>query len=322
MRQAGRVLPSYLKLREQHSFHELMRTPELAAQVTLLPVHELGVDAAILFSDILVVPEALGMHLDYTNHGPVFSKPLGANPANFDSLRADTSKLQHVYKAIEVIRKEKPANIPLIGFCGAPFTTFCYMVQGNSTSHSFPDAIQLIYRDKRKAYQLLEIITELSIEYAVTQVKHGIDVFQLFETHAGLLPYELYLELVLPFVNRITQAVRAAGCPTIFFPKDLGAGLKHVNHNTADYLSVGWQDSLTEVRRVIDPRVGLQGNFDPRIFSVARGEVLVQELDKYRQFGKDNYNWIFNAGHGLSPNSSHESVREAVEWIKTVDWYR
>ena len=247
MRQAGRVLPSYLELRKEYSFHELMRNPELAAKVTLLPVDDLGVDAAILFSDILVVPEALGMNLEFTDKGPIFDTPLKNNPENISKLKADTSKLSHIYEAIKVIQKQKPEDIALIGFCGSPFTTFCFMVQGNSVNHTFAEAIQLIYNDRENAKKLFEIITELSIEYALNQVKAGIDTFQLFETHAGLLPYELYLELVLPYVKRITQAVRAAGCPTIFFPKGLGAGMKHINFDIADYVSVDWQDSLSEL---------------------------------------------------------------------------
>ena len=299
-----------------------MRNPELAAKVTLLPVDDLGVDAAILFSDILVVPEALGMNLEFTDKGPIFDTPLKNNPENISKLKADTSKLSHIYEAIKVIQKQKPEDIALIGFCGSPFTTFCFMVQGNSVNHTFAEAIQLIYNDRENAKKLFEIITELSIEYALNQVKAGIDTFQLFETHAGLLPYELYLELVLPYVKRITQAVRAAGCPTIFFPKGLGAGMKHINFDIADYVSVDWQDSLSETRKIIDSRVGLQGNLDPRIFSVNTKETLIYELEKYKSFGKENFNWIFNIGHGLSPDNSFENVKSAVEWVRTTNWQR
>lgn len=322
MRQAGRVLPSYMKLREQYSFHELMRNPQLAADVTLLPVHDLGVDAAILFSDILVVPEALGMSLEFTDKGPIFDTPLKNNIGNISQLKADTSKLAHIYEAIKLIKVQKPEEVALIGFCGAPFTTFCYMVQGNSTNHTFAEAIQLIYNDRENAKKLFEIITELSIEYALNQVKAGIDTFQLFETHAGLLPYELYLELVLPYVKRITKAVREAGCPTIFFPKGLGAGMKHIDFDIADYVSVDWQDSLTESRKIIDPKVGLQGNLDPRVFSMTNKDALINELEKYKSFGKDNYNWIFNIGHGLSPDNSFENVKATIDWVKTTNWNR
>lgn len=322
MRQAGRVLPSYLALRKKYSFHELMRNPELAAQVTLLPVYDLGVDAAILFSDILVIPEALGMKVEFTDKGPVFDTPIKNNYAYISQLKADTNKLSHIYKAIDIIREQKPEETALIGFCGAPFTTFCYMVQGNSTNHSFSDAIQLIYNDREKSMQLLEIITQLSIEYALNQVKHGIETFQLFESHAGLLPSELYMELIMPFVRRITSAVRSAGCPTIFFPKGIGSGIRYMHMDTADFISIDWQESLAEARKLIDVKVGLQGNIDPRIFSVNSKETLLQELEKYKTFGKTNFNWIFNAGHGLSPDNKFENIKATVDWIKSTDWER
>ncbi|HLP03915.1 MAG TPA: uroporphyrinogen decarboxylase family protein, partial [Paludibacter sp.] len=145
MRQAGRVLPSYLKMREKYSFREMMQNPELAAEVTLLPVNDLGVDAAILFSDILVIPEALGMNLEFTEKGPAFDSPLlnAANPHT--ELEADETRLEHIYKALDIVQKEKPQDVGLIGFCGAPFTTFCYMVEGNSANHNFSNAITLFY---------------------------------------------------------------------------------------------------------------------------------------------------------------------------------
>ncbi len=322
MRQAGRVLPSYLKLRQQYSFQELLKDPLLTSKVTLLPVYELGVDAAILFSDILVVPEALGMKLDFTDKGPVFSNPLKNNSNAIKNLKADTNKLSHIYKAIELIKEQKPEDIALIGFCGAPFTTFCYMVQGNSANHTFSEAIQLVYSDRKLAKELFGMITELSVEYALNQVKSGIDTFQLFETHAGLLPYELYIDLVLPFVKTITRAVRQTGCPTIFFPKGLANGMKYLDYDVADFIGIDWQDSLADSRKIIDKRVGLQGNIDPRIFSVKNSDILFHELEKFKTFGKNNYNWIFNAGHGVSPDNLFENLKLTVDWVKSTNWNR
>ena len=155
MRQAGRVLPSYLKLREQYTFSELMASPALAAQVTLLPVHDLGVDAAILFSDILVIPVALGMNLEFTSSGPKFGNALKELSDPLSVLSPDASKLEYIYKAIDEVNRTKPINTPLIGFCGAPFTTLCYMVQGLSSNHTFPDAVALLYKNKALAHQLL-----------------------------------------------------------------------------------------------------------------------------------------------------------------------
>ncbi len=322
MRQAGRVLPSYLELRKTYSFRELMLVPELAAKVTLLPVNDLNVDAVILFSDILVIPEALGMNLHFTDTGPVFMETIKNAQFNISKLNTDPLKLSHIYDTIKLIVKSKPDDVALIGFCGGPLTVFCYMVQGNSVNHFFSDAIQLIYNDKTYSKKLLELITELSIEYATNQVKAGIDTFQLFESYAGLLPCELYIELIFPYVKKILQAVRHKGCPTIFFPKGLGSKIKYINYDITDYVSIDWQSSLTEAREVIDARVGLQGNFDQRIFSVKNQEVLIQELEKYKTFGSRNFNWIFNTGHGLTPDNSYENVKTAVKWIKTRNWNR
>ena len=322
MRQAGRVLPSYLKLREQYSFRELMLEPELAAEVTLLPVNDLGVDAAILFSDILVIPEALGMELKFTDKGPIFDSPLQDAVNQYSSLQADTSKLEHIYKALDVIRERKPADVGLIGFCGAPFTTFCYMVEGNSANHTFSKAIKLFYNNPEISAKILEIITDLSIHYAVEQTKHGIDVFQLFETHAGLIPSDLYMERIMPHVSRITNAVRANNVPAIFFPKGLGLGLAQVNFDVADFVGIDWQYSLPEARALVDKKVGVQGNLDPRILSIDDRTMLKKELEKFKAFGKDNYNWIFNTGHGFSPDNKVDNVKFVIDWVKSTDWGR
>lgn len=322
MRQAGRVLPSYLKLRKSYSFHELMRNPQLAANVTLLPVKDLGVDAGILFSDILIISEALGMMLEFTGKGPVFSSPIKNNIDNIGNLKPDMSKLSHVYSAIQLINEQKPNDIALIGFCGAPFTVFCYMVQGNSLNPDFPDAIRLIYNNRPKAMQLLEIITDLSIEHSLHQVKSGIQVFQLFESLGGLLPYEMYLDFILPYIKRITSAVRNIGCPTIFFPKGLGRGIKKLDYTIADYISIDWQNSLYDIRKEVDSKVGLQGNLDPRILSINNKKIIINELEKYKRFGKFHYDWIFNTGEGLSPDNLFENVKLVVEWIKTTNWQR
>jgi uroporphyrinogen decarboxylase len=322
MRQAGRILPRYLKLREQYSFHELMGEPELAAQVTLLPVDDLGVDAAILFSDILVIPEALGMKLNFSDKGPKFENPLYLSSNPVAELNSDEQKLEHIYQAIDIIKQEKSEETALIGFCGAPFTTFCYMVQGHSANHNFTEAIKLFYNDSKTSDAIFEKITELSIHYATTQAAHGIDAFQLFETHAGLIPSEVYNQRVLPFAKRICNAVREKGVPTIFFPKGLGNGMKAVTHEVADFVSIDWQFSLSEARELIDPRVGLQGNLDPRLFNVENRVILTSALEKLLPFGQANSNWIFNAGHGVSPENAFDNVKYTVDWIKSVDWGR
>lgn len=321
MRQAGRVLPSYMKMREKYSFRELMEDPVLAAEVTLLPIYDLGVDAAILFSDILVIPEAMGMKLQWTDHGPRFTNPLKDSSDPVSELVADPSRLDHIYAAIDEIIKTRPADIPLIGFCGAPFTTLCYMVQGLGSSHTFPAAIEFLYRNKKTTLKLIDAITELSIEYALTQVKHGISAFQLFETHAGLIPSDVYFEMIMPAVRKISNAVRETGTPVIFLPKGLGAGIQHVTFEDADFISIDWQTSLFEARKLVDPRVGIQGNLDPRLL-LADKNTIIETLEKYTPFAKEESKWIFNLGHGLIPEISFENTKLAVDWIKQNDWKR
>lgn len=321
MRQAGRVLPNYLKLREKHTFSELMHSPKLAAEVTLMPVYDLGVDAAILFSDILVIPAALGMNLNFTDSGPKFDVALKelADPSLI--LNPDASKLTYIYDAIDEIIRTKPADIPLIGFCGAPFTTLCYMVQGLSSNHTFPEAVSLLYRDRKMTHKLLSAITELSIEYAKNQVRHGVSAFQIFETHAGLIPSDLYQEMMMPYVRRIAFAAREEGCPVIFLPKGLGYGIKHIQPEDADFLSVDWQMPITEARTLVHKEIGLQGNLDPRLLFADQATIL-ETLEKYVDFGSKEQKWIFNLGHGFMPGIPFENAKLIVDWIKRTNWKR
>ncbi len=322
MRQAGRVLPSYKKLCETYTFRELMQSPELTAEVTLLPVNDLGVDAAILFSDILVVPEALGMKVNFTGKGPKFETPLSDSSNPSSVLKPDTSSLIHIYSALDLIKSKKPDDVALIGFCGSPFTTYCYMVEGNSTNHTFNKAIELLYNDRKKAETILEIITDVSIEYAVNQCRHGIDVFQIFDTHAGLIPSDLYIEMILPFIKKLTLQVRNQNIPVIFFPKGIGLAQSKITHEYTDFIGIDWQTSIFDARKDIERNIGLQGNLDPRILSTTNKKLLINELEKFRKFGQKELNWIFNTGHGLSPDNSFDNVKFVVEWIKDIDWRR
>ena len=322
MRQAGRVLPSYLKLRAQYSFEELMFSPKLAAEVTLMPVYDLGVDAAILFTDILVIPAALGMKLTFTDSGPRFETALKEISDPMSIIKPDASKLAYIYDVIdEVLKSRKSSDIPLIGFCGAPFTTLCYMVQGLSTNHTFPDAVALLYKNKATAHKLLSAITELSIEYALNQVKHGISAFQIFETHAGLIPSDLYFDMIMPYVRKISAAVRKAGCPVLFLPKGLGTGIMHLRPEDTDFLSIDWQTPIEEARHLVSPGIGIQGNLDPRLL-LADKDTILETLEKYVPFGTKHQDWIFNLGHGFIPGIPFENAKLVVDWIKQTNWNR
>jgi len=319
MRQAGRTLPSYLKIREEYSFAQMMETPELAAKITLLPVRDLGVDGSILFSDILVIPEALGMNLVWIEKGPKFTDPLHNYDKPSEKLIPDSDKLNHVYKAIDEYHNQNDVDAPLIGFCGAPLTTLCYMVQGLSSNQNFPEAVDLIYKNRKEAEAILEKITELSIIYAKNQIKHGIEAFQLFDTHAGLIPSDLYFELIMPYVDRISKAVREEGIPFIFLPKGIGSAISRFTPEHADFISVDWQTSLFDAHKLVHPDLGIQGNIDPRMI-FADKKVIEKELMRLSEFWKLRKKWIFNLGHGFLPKTPFENAKFMTDWLKNHDW--
>ncbi len=317
MRQAGRTLPRYQELRKDYSFAELMTTPELAAKVTLMPVEDLGVDAAILFSDILTVPMAMGMSIEWTDQGPKFPHPLARDQHPLRHLDPRPERLNYIYEVID--RVVEQSRVPLIGFCGAPLTTLCYMLQGISTKSTFPEAKRFFYERKEDTRRLIDMVTELSIEYVTNQTEHGIDAFQLFESHAGLIPTDLYLELFLPAVCRITDAVRSMGIPLIFFPKGLGSGLRYITPDVCDFVSIDWQTSLAEARQMVHPEVGLQGNFDPHLLFASQAEI-GRAIESHIPFFRDHPKWIINLGHGVLAGTPYENIRYFVNRIKETDW--
>lgn len=319
MRQAGRVLPNYLALKEKYSFWHMMQDRKLAAEVTLLPIYDLGTDAAILFSDILVIPYAMGMGLDFTDKGPVFENPISNMELPLLKFKQEPEKLEYIYEAIDEIIKTRPADIPLIGFCGAPMTVLTFMIQGLGSKSNFGDAIKFFFKEKKETQKLVEQITELSIHYAKKQIEHGVEVFQLFDTNSGLIPNDLYYELFLPSIKAISKAVRDEGIPFIFFPKGIGVGLEEVNYDICDFVSVDWQTPIEKARKMVDSKVGLQGNLDPRLV-FADKNTIETELKKYLDFGRDNQNWIFNFGHGFLPGSPFENAKFITDWVKGQDW--
>ncbi len=321
MRQAGRVLPSYLKIKEKYTFWQMMQNPAVAAEVTLLPVYDLGVDAAILFSDILVIPYALGMGLNFTNEGPVFEKPLAQSHSPLKALNPDPGKLNYIYDVVDEVIKRRPANIPLIGFCGAPLTVLLFMLQGLGRKGDFPDAIKFIYQNPQTTQKLVDAIMELSVVYAKEQIRHGVEVFQLFDTHAGLVPFDLYEKHFLPGIKKMASAVRDENVPFIFFPKGVGTGIARITPDYCDFLSVDWQTPLPTARRLVDPQIGLQGNIDPRLLFADRNE-MEKTLNRYIEFGSQNQNWIFNLGHGFIPGLPFENAKFLTQWVKSSDWKR
>ena len=286
MRQAGRILPSYLKLKQKFSFDEMMQNKELAAKVTLLPIDDLGVDAGILFSDILVIPKALGLELEFTAKGPKFHNALDESIITKD-LKFNPKKLDYIYNNIKEIKIQRPET-PLIGFCGGPLTTFLFMFRRDESNKDFNHVIKLLYKEKKKCIKIMEMLTEASIEYVNNQVESGIDCFQLFETYCGIIPEKMYTEIILPFSKRILNAAMDKNCKTIFFPKNYNNGLKNINNGICDITSIDWQIPLESARTLLDKNIGIQGNMDPRIFFSDK-----KEIEKYlvnlTSFGKKKF---------------------------------
>ena len=317
MRQAGRILPNYMKLKESYSFHELMNDKKLASKVTLLPIQDLSVDAAILFSDILVIPHAMGLNVEFQKTGPIFKNPLDMESKSQD-LEFDPSKLNYIYNNIKQVKIDKDNNIPLIGFCGGPLTVFLFMFKSEGSKDHMKKAIRFLYENRSESIKILEKITESSIDYVENQCKSGIDVFQLFETYCGSIPYELYTDLILPFSKRILNAAKENNCPTIFFPKDYGNGISKIEEGTCDFVSIDWHSSISHARNILNNKIGIQGNMDPRIF-YEDYNVIENYLNSLVDFGSQNHNWIFNLGHGFLPDIDYKKVQFVVEWVKNKD---
>ena len=319
MRQAGRILPSYLNLKQRYSFDEMMQNKKLAAKVTLLPIDDLGVDAAILFSDILVIPKALGLELEFTAKGPKFHNALDENIITKD-LKFDPKKLNYIYNNIKEIKAQRPQT-PLIGFCGGPLTTFLFMFRRNESKKDFNHVIKLLYKEKKKCIKVMEMLTEASIEYVNKQVESGINCFQLFETYCGIIPEKMYTEIVLPFSKKILNAAMDKNCKTIFFPKNYNMGLKNINQDICDITSIDWQIPIESARTLLNDKVGIQGNMDPRIFFSDKKEI-ERYLVNLTSFGEKNTDWIFNLGHGFIPGIDVNNVNFVVDWIKNHNWNR
>jgi len=319
MRQAGRYLPAYRAVRGKVSFLELCKTPDLACEVTLQPIRELGVDAAILFSDILVPVEAMGMELRFTEeHGPELPVPV-RSAADVHRLRvvdAD-AELGFVMQAVRQIRAGLPPAVPLIGFSGAPFTLATYMVEGG-TSKNFVDTKRMMWGDPAAARRLLERITEQVVGYLTAQVRAGCQALQLFDTWAGILSPDDFDRWARPFAARVLGQVRAAapGVPLIYYVNGSGAILERLRDIGADVLGIDWKQDLAEARARLGDGVGVQGNLDPVALFAPLAEVEAR-VRAILDANAKRPGHVFNLGHGVLPGTPVEAVKMMVDTVKT-----
>lgn len=314
MRQAGRILPEYRAIRSKLSgFVELVRTPELAAEVTLQPVDILNVDAAIIFSDILVIPEAMGLPYELIEKkGPYFPKTISSG-ADIRNLRiADAENdLPYVLEAIKLVKKQLNGRVPLIGFAGAPWTVFSYMVEG-SGSKTFSKARKMLYTEEMMSHQLLDLITKSTINYLKAQVKAGADMVQIFDSWAGVLPYEHYMKFSFPYIQQICQAINEV--PVTVFAKGAQFALQEMGQLPCATIGLDWQMNIKETRQLVGPEKTLQGNLDPCALYGSFQEIRKQTQKMLSDFGPQKH--IANLGHGVYPDTSVDAVKCFIDCVK------
>jgi len=316
MRQAGRYLPEYRAVRANSDFKTMVKTPELATEVTLQPVDIIGVDAAIIFSDILVIPEALGMNYEMVeSRGPSFDWTI-SNESDFDKLsKSDLSdKLSYVFEALKLTKKELDGRVPLIGFAGSPWTLLTYMVEGGG-SKSFSKIKSLIFNNPTLAHKLLNLISETVSEYLSLKIKSGVNAVQIFDTWGGLLSPDLYKEFSLNYIQKVIAKVKRTDEPIISYAKGIHHSMDELANCGADVISIDWTHNIGDVRKQIGNKVAIQGNMDPTVLygstDVIRREA-VKVLDSY---GKGSGH-IFNLGHGILPDISPANTKALVEIVK------
>lgn len=313
MRQAGRILPEYRKVRNALSgFKELVETPELAAEVTIQPVDILGVDAAIIFSDILVIPEAMGLTYEMIEKkGPSFPETVRSK-ADLAKLRvAEAEGIQYTIDAIAVTKKELDDRVPLIGFAGAPWTIFAYMVEGGG-SKTFSKARAMLYTDPVLSHQLLEMITQSTINYLKGQISAGADLVQIFDSWAGILTPELYEEFSLKYINIICDAIDEV--PKTVFAKDAYFARKWFKEANCQTVGLDWCMDIKESRALIGEDKVLQGNLDPCVLYGSDESIQRNAEAMLAQFGPTKH--IANLGHGVYPDIDPAKVKLYVDIVK------
>src|SRR5579863_5997539 len=316
MRQAGRYLPEYQAVRKNHSFLEICKTPEVAAEVSLQPFRVLDVDAVIVFSDILIVAEAMGLPLDVPDSGPVLSNPVRDLAAvrrlrDFDPER-DT---RFVGDAIRAICKEAGPTVPVIGFAAAPWTLACYMIEGR-TRGDISHAKEMLREQPEVVRELLERIARATADYLKMQIEAGAAVVQLFDTWAGELTPSEYNAFELPATQMVLNQIGYDEVPKILFAKGSATHLESLAKSGADVLSVDWNTDLAEARRILGRKVALQGNINPSILLGREDGVREAAREAVKKTGGVGH--ILNLGHGILPTTPVANAKAFVEAGKTA----
>jgi uroporphyrinogen decarboxylase len=319
MRQAGRALPEYRKLKETYTFVQLVQNPELAAEVTLQPVRRFGFDAAILFSDILVIPEAMGQTYHFKDTGGVVMDFAVTSKADIEKLSVEQvcKKLSYVDKALRILRKELGDQKALLGFTGSPWTLATFMMEGASVP-KYSRALQLFREEPKTYFALAGKLTAAVTAYLKMQIATGIDALQIFDSHGGHLAASEFQEASGRWTAEIISQLRAANCqlPIINFSLGTHGNWPDLIASGANVLGIDWQTSLADAREIIPSHIALQGNLSPSLLAEATPEVVAVETKKVLEALRGRPGHIFNLGHGLTPAAKLENIAALVETVK------
>lgn len=313
MRQAGRYMPEYRAIRQKSSFLDMVHHPEIAAEVTMLPVDILGVDAAILFSDILTIPEALGVGLHFDDGvGPIIDRPLStaADVDNLPDINIDET-LGFVGQAIRLLRPQ--LKVPLMGFCGGPFTLASYMIEGRS-SRDLRKTKQWMLKDPKSFHKLLTKLADMTVDYLKLQIDAGAQALQIFDSWAHVLGHGHFIEFSLSYLQRILQRLGDRTVPVILFCRGSSVFAPLLAEIGPDAISLDWNADIYSVRKSLSPRIALQGNLDPDVL-YAPQEVVRKEVRQLLKRMDGDPGYVFNLGHGILPDIPLDNVKVLVETV-------
>ncbi len=315
MRQAGRFMPEYWEIKNKYSFLEMCKTPEIAADVTMLPVDLLDIDAAILFSDILVTAEAMGGQLSFVQgQGPRFANPV-KTAQDVAALEIDVvDKLTFVADAIKVVQQRLAKSIPLIGFAGAPFTVMSYLIEGGST-RDFKLTKLFLHNQPDLAHQLLSKIAKVTTAYMNMQIAAGVDAIQLFDSWAGALAWDDYKEFSHRYNQQIIAGLNRTGVPVISFGKGSSVFAPLMAETKPDVIGVDWSADLLSVKQALPAGMAVQGNLDPQVL-YADKPVIKKYIHRIFERMRGENGFIFNLGHGISPDMEFDKVKYAIDVVR------
>ncbi len=316
MRQAGRYLPEYREIRKKYDFLTMCKTPELASEVTIQPVNLINVDAAILFSDILVIPEAMGLELKILeNKGPVFLNPVRDKNDFLNLKKIDPFKdLKYVLDSITITKNILNGEVPLIGFSGSPWTLLTYMIEGGS-SKNFGKVKKLIYDEPDFAHLILDFLADAVTDYLNAKIETGVDAVQIFDTWGGILSPDMFNEFSLNYIKKIISGIKIKDKPVIVFSKGAFFALENIAESGADVIGLDWTSDIGNARKRIGEKAALQGNLDPAVLYANINKIKKEASKIIDSFGYGSGH-IFNLGHGIHPDTNPDNLKELVRFVK------